>query len=355
MARTFPLRAPFNSTGIPWGPRSTNTGDPNTGSPAIPAVPELNDCTLSGVPQAYNAGSPGTPAVVDKWHIPIGMGTLTDGDIFEVTVAGGPSSPYTSTYHTGDTPMDVFAPITAAILADGQYTGTLDLVGPAYNLEAVAAGAGHVVTGSTTSVGITFGPAVNTQVGADAIAPVPATAATVASMTDGTHTYSVTYTAGTLDDLATALAAAVDGHDGYSATAAGAVVSTSGPAGYVLTDLSINGVTIAVVVTQVGNPYVPAIGNLDVNSPYVMSLAAVTDVALWCKLVSGTGCTVVPWFYDPISGTWTAQTPVVITADKVIQLAVPAIRCLYVEQKTFVGGGIVTVTCVGNSTHPSAN
>ena len=90
------------------------------------------------------------------------------------------------------------------------------------------------------------------------------------------------------------------------------------------------------------------------NDSTVMSLAAVTDVAIYCKLISGTSCVVVPWFYDSLAGVWVAQTPVTVDVDKVIQLAVPAIRYLFVEQNTFVGAAHVEVYCVGNSTHPGA-
>ena len=352
--RTYPLRSAFNATGQPWGVRSTNTGTP-LGTPGTPGVPEEDEVTLSGTPQAYDPGTPGTPGVVDIWNIPIVPGVLLDGDVMEVTIAGGANSPYTSTYHTGDTPDVLFAPITAAILADGQYTGTLDLGVPEFRVEAVAAGVGHVVTGSTTSIGTQFGPAVNSQVGADAVPPVAPTPASTAAVTDGTNHYSVTYTVGTLDDLATALAAAIDGNAGYTATAVGAVITVSGPAGFVLTDESSNGVTATFNITVPGTPSTPGTADLQVGSPYVLSMSTATSIAIWSQVISGTGCTVVPWFFDSGAAVWVAQTPVVVTANTLTTLAVPAIPALYIEQKSFVGSGHVLVTCRGNDTHPGQN
>ena len=349
MARTYALRAPFNDTGIPYGPIGANTGNPTTGTPAIPAVAEENEVTLSGTPQAFSAGSAG---VTDVWDIPVGGGGPTDGDTITVTIAGGATSPYIGTYHSPDPPTVVFGDITALIAIDGQYTGFLDIGTMTYSLTANAPGLGHVVTASTDSLGITVGPAVNSAIGADPVAP---TLASTAGVTDGTNSYSVTYTAGTLDDLATALAAAIDGNNGYTATAVGSVVTVSGAYSYTLTDTSSNGVAGAVVVTVPGNAYVPASPSVTINSSTVMSLTNVDFASIWCKLVSGTSCVVTPWFYDKLAGVWAAQTPVTVNADKVIQLDVRSIANLFVEQSTFVGAGVVEVTCVGSRTSPGYN
>lgn len=94
---------------------------------------------------------------------------------------------------------------------------------------------------------------------------------------------------------------------------------------------------------------------LQVGSPYVLSLSTSSHIAIWCQLISGTSCVVVPWFYDSGAGLWVAQSPVTVNADKVITLDTPAIPALYVEQKTFVGGAVVEVTCRGNGTQPGQN
>ncbi len=91
------------------------------------------------------------------------------------------------------------------------------------------------------------------------LAGVPVDGVSVASVTDGTHTYSVTHTTGTLDDLATALAGAIDGNDGYTASAVGAVVTVSGATGYTLTDLSSDGVTASFAVIVAGSAEIPAV------------------------------------------------------------------------------------------------
>ncbi len=64
-----------------------------------------------------------------------------------------------------------------------------------------------------------------------------------ASVSDGTHTYTATYSTGTLADLAALLATQIDGEDGYTASAVDVVVTVSGPSGYTFTDASTGGVT----------------------------------------------------------------------------------------------------------------
>lgn len=223
------------------------------GTPDIPATPELCTVTLAGTPQAAASGS---DAVTDVWTAALAGGGPSDGDTFTVAIAGGANSPYVGTYHSPDAPTVVFGDIAALIAVDGQYTA--GLVGMDFVVTAVAAGPGHVISSSTTSSGVTFGPAINTFVGADAVPPV---LASTASVTDGTNTYAVTYVTGSIDNMATDLAAAIDGHNGYSASATGADVHVSGPTGYTLTDASTNGVTASFNVTDPGSVDIPATGS----------------------------------------------------------------------------------------------
>lgn len=90
---------------------------------------------------------------------------------------------------------------------------------------------------------------VHTATGADA------GGASVASVTDGLQSCgSGAYTSGGLGALATALAASINGHNGYTASALSAVVTVSGPYGYAFTDTSTGGVTTSANTTEPGSP-----------------------------------------------------------------------------------------------------
>ncbi len=134
-------------------------------------------------------------------------------------------------------------------------------------------GAIHVGSGSADDVASSdLVPATPELVDITLAGTPDAGAPSVASVTDGVHTYSATYTAGTLGDLATALAAAINGNDGYSASAAGPVVSVSGPTGYTLTDASHDDVTASFVVTSAGTAEIPAVVGTGAHSVKVFYL-----------------------------------------------------------------------------------
>ncbi len=218
------------------------------GTPEVPAVPEVCVITLAGTPQAPVTGA------ADEWTCALdGEGGPADGDTFTVTVGG---TPYVGTYHSPDEPTVLFGEISAAIALDGTYTGALVGSGPMdYVVTAVAEGPGVTVSCSTTSSGITFGPAVHSTVGATEVL------GSVASVTDGTHTYTAAYVTGSIENLASDLAAEIDGQDGYSADATGADITVSGPTGYVLTDESANAVSATFDITEAGSALVPATGS----------------------------------------------------------------------------------------------
>lgn len=323
--RTYPLRAPFNATGIPYGPRTSDTGNPTTG------VGQFSTITLSGTPQpihteAYECTVTGTPEALDVARLSL------DGTDYDYTVLAL------------DTPTDVAAGIVALCVADPNYTVTN--VGPVVTVESQTPGpwVGSVTTlytpiaagdGAFTTVNTSTGYAANTF-----------------AVDDGVFgPYSYTVLAGnTLADCATALAALINAD--YSSSAIGPVISVTGAPGvpFTFTDVSVNNSGPGGIATYALVSLPEA--TVTINSPFVMSLSGVHDIALWCDLQAGTSCVVTPWFYDNLAGVWAAQAPVVVNADKVIQLAVPAINSLFVEQGTFVGGGVVEVTCVGNRIQP---
>ena len=209
----------------------------------------------------------------------------------------------------------------------------------------------HTIAGVTANtVSSTYTPALGTGTFGSAKIQEGVAANTVA-VSDGTHNYSYTIADGDGDSqAATGLAAAIDGNDGYAATATDTVVFVSGTVAvpFTMTDTSIN--------TQMPGDVIAyglissAIGAATTSSSSVLTASSIGVASIFCKLVSGTSCVVTPWVLEAISGTWVALADTTVDHNKLIQIDMTALQFLFVEQKDYVGVGVVLVSCVGNST-----
>ena len=355
--------------------------------------------TLTGS-SAWTATS--VAAVADVWDAPVG--TATGGDTCDLTIG---ATTYSAPAVNGDD-ASTAAAVALAAAADADYLVTA--VGTSVHCVQKFPGTAPKVisAGVTGAGGTTFGPAVNTTPGvpqstqqemvdlliaaaagdtlwtftdggagvihgahqvagvtADAVTSgyvpndgagtfvtavhQPGIAANTARVQDNLgHLYPYTVQGGdTNDDIATGLAAAINGNDGYSASALGHVVSVQNAVGvaFSFTDASVNVTTPGTVITYAlvaaGSTIVAA------GSPFLLQASRVQFGGLWCDLLAGTGCTVVPWFWSGPANVFAAQAPIVITANKFIPLDLSAVDGLFIEQKTFVGGGVVKVTATG--------
>ena len=332
MARTYALAAPYsNNTGKPWaGPRSSDTGSP------IAGVGQESRLTLSGTPQ---------PDTFETFEATV-TGTIEAGDEVVLTLD---AVPYNYVALGGDDDAAVAAGIALACVADPNYDVT-----SALGVVTIISKVAGPWAGSVVASAIPFGAG---DIAFSATGTVVGATGNTFGVDDGTNTFEYTVAAGnTLGDCATALAALIALDPTYaSASAIGPVITVTGLAGaaFSFTDISINNLTPggAVAYALIS----AAAATVTINSPFVMSLTNVDFASIWCDLVSGTSCVVTPWFYDKLAGVWAAQTPVTVNADKVIQLDVRSIANLFVEQSTFVGAGVVEVTCVGSRTSPGYN
>ena len=80
-----------------------------------------------------------------------------------------------------------------------------------------------------------------------------------------------------------------------------------------------------------------------------------SKLTLWCLLDAGTSYVATPWLGDRSSGSWAPGTPVTVTTNKAIDLALAAENLVFVQLSNFVGGGTATVVATRNGTQPGEN
>ena len=331
--RTFPIQSAFNKVpGQPWGPRSTATGNPNTG------VAEYATITCLGTPQAVTTEVYHATVVVDG-------GSAGIGDVYEVsTLSVG--SPWAFTCLGGEDATAVAAGIAAAGAGDTIWTitSTLGVV---------------VLTSQAPGVQIdvptaTFIPAAGTGSITMAEYAVGAAANTYAVTDNLSSVYSYTVQPGDgLTDVATGLAAQITGD--YPAAAIGAVIYITGTVGvpFTMTDSSVNNQTPGG--SAVFNIVSGATADLLPGGPGVLRLTTTSKVALWNQLVSGTSYDVKVWVWDVNTKLWLAIQTIHVTADAVTFVDAGAISFAFLELLNFVGGAVALNTVVGNSTLPGQN
>ena len=174
-----------------------------------------------------------------RLHLIIGV---TTGDTFTLGTTGG--GPYVFVASLTDGQQDIVNGLLALAAGDTLWDFT---DGGNFNGAFVTPGTGHIIATYKT-----VGPTADTVTTAlsnvadgtfTATAGPAGTAANTLAVTDGPHTYTyVIQTGDTLAQATAALAAAINNHDGYTATADGNVITISNLAGiqFVFTDTSSN-------------------------------------------------------------------------------------------------------------------
>ena len=320
MARTYPMQSVDQfKAGQPWGPRSTDTGTPLTGTIQNTIL------TLLGTPQAVRAEAQDVTC----------SGTFAELGSANLTLD---ATPYDYMVVLGNAPTDVATGLALLAVADPNYTVTS--AGPVISVVAKIAGAwAGSITCGYTPVGAEDGSltAAVVTVGADA---------NTYAVSDGASTSSYTVLAGnTLADCAAGLGAKIAGT--YGAIVHGTTVLVSAAAGvsFALTDASINNIAPGgSIAVQAVTPAIA--GPLTVGSPGVISTTNVDSLTLWNELLAGFSYDVQLWALDLYVGAWLAFPKVTITASAFTVYDVRSIPYVFVALLNFDDASVVALNTV---------
>lgn len=307
------------------------------------AIAHTDTHSIPGVAGQTNwvASSDGVDTVSFTFHNAGAINPALYNIAGSVTLAAG-STTYTVTEFTAgaNTTIPTIIGTIAGLIAAGDptYTATDDGSSKVIPVARVAGPTTSTVTSMIIGgVGATFTANHTVTGGVGDIARVTDNSGTTFS-----HTV---VTGNTTDAIATALAASIDAHARYTATALGSVVTVVGSQkqSYIFTDSTINNVGGGVALSCTCLNTVPGAITRNMVDTSVYDVRPFTIAYADCKINGGTGYSVKVWLYHDDIATWILSSTNVLNVDTIIQIDLNGATGLALEVYGHGGGSTATI------------